>query len=74
MVEVEPLWGICVIHGRSDRYFEPVKRVVTNSVDVVADAKGRSEGFVSPRRAGVLIVWVTAPLDGHGDCDYQGIE
>jgi hypothetical protein len=32
MVGVEPLLGICVIHGPSDRYVEPVTRLGTNIV------------------------------------------
>jgi hypothetical protein len=56
MVEVERLLGICVIHGLSDRYVEPVTRVETNIVHLMADAMDRSEGFVSPRRAEALII------------------
>lgn len=73
MVEVEPLWGICVIHGRSDRYVEPVTRLETNTVHLMAD-EDRSEGFVGPRQAEVSTTWAIAPLDGHGDCDYQVVE
>ena len=73
MAEVELLLGICVIHEPSDKYVEPVTRVETNIDHSMAD-EDRSEGFVNPRQAGVVTIWVIAPLGDHGDCDYQVVE
>ena len=74
MVAVEPLGPFFVNRGLSDRYAGPVTRLETNIVHMMADAKDRSEGFVNPRRAGVLIVSVIALLGDHDDYEYQEVE
>ena len=71
MVGFERFWGICVIHGLSDRCAGPVTRVETNIVHSMADAIDRQEGFVGPRQAEVSTTWVIAPLGDHDDYEYQ---
>jgi len=60
-----------VNYAPSGRYVGPVMRVKTNIVHLMADAMDRSEGFVNPIRAEVLIIWVKARLGDHGDYGYD---